>query len=85
MKAELEDWKNGWHGVSLGLKQSELGQLIQLLQDLQNDPEQHFHLSSLYQGESGLGDIEVYVLPECEPDNMRLSSVALPPNSEVKA
>lgn len=38
MKAELEDWKNGWHGVSLGLKQSELEQLIQLLQDLKKRP-----------------------------------------------
>ena len=85
MQAELEDWNNGWHGLRLSLRPSEIPRLIQSLQDLQQDPEQHFHISSDYAGASGLGDIEISVAGEDEPDNMQLSGPAIAPGTDVPA
>ncbi len=76
MKAELEDWKNGWHGLRLSLRPGEIQHLIELLQHLQKDPEQHFHISSDYAGEAGIGDIEVSVATENQIDNIWLSGLA---------
>ena len=83
MHAELEDWNNGWHGLRLALRPAEIERLIQLLRQLKLDPQQHFHMSSDYAGASGLGDIEVSVAGEDEPDNLRLSCVALAPSMSV--
>jgi len=83
MHAELEDWNNGWHGLRLSLRPSDISRLIELLRNLQEDPEQHFHISSDYAGESGLGDIEISVAGESEQDNMRLSSLAIAPGTDV--
>ena len=76
MHAELEDWKNGWYGLRLSLRTSEISRLIQLLQDLQRDPEQHFHISSDYAAESGLGDIEISVMTDNSSDNMWVNGLA---------
>jgi len=70
MHSELEDWKNGWYGVQLGLLAEEIDALIEHLQMLKADPDQHFHLSSTYKGSGGLGDIMVYVQGRSEPSNM---------------
>jgi hypothetical protein len=42
MHGEIENWNNGWYGVSLGLSVSEIDRLIALLINLRNEPEQHF-------------------------------------------
>jgi len=63
MQARIEDWKNGWSGVQLGIHASEIDALIRSLIMIRDDPEQHFHLSSDYEGSGGLGDIEVFSLP----------------------
>ena len=81
MHAKLEDWKNGWFGVELGIAPHELDQLIRLLQMLKAEPDQHFHLSSDYSGSEGLGDITFYVQPPDEPDNMLTSGKAIAPGS----
>jgi hypothetical protein len=83
MHAKLEDWKNGWFGVHLGLKMKEIDRVIALLQMLKAEPDQHFHLSSDYKGSGGLGDIEVYVQAADEPSNMESLGKALAPGSEV--
>ena len=83
MHAELENWNNGWHGLRLRLRPAEIERLIQLLQRLQQDPDQHFHMSSNYDAASGLGDIEVSVAGHDEPDNLWLSGLALAPGAEV--
>jgi len=83
MHADIEDWNNGWYGLRLSLRSSEIPRLVKLLQDLQQDPEQHFHISSDYAGESGVGDIEISVAGESEPDNMWLSGVAIAPSTDV--
>ena len=82
MRAEIEDWNNGWYGLRLSLRPSEIPRLIELLRDLQQDHEQHFHISSDYAGESGVGDIEISVSCESEQDNMRLSGLAIAPGTD---
>ena len=85
MHAELENWNNGWQGLRLSLRPPEISRLIELLQTLQQDHEQHFHISSDYAAESGLGDIEISVAGDCEHDNMRFSSRAIAPGTDAQA
>jgi hypothetical protein len=61
MHSKLEDWKNGWFGVELGFSKEEIDRLIERLRMIQNDPDQHFHLSSDYKGDGGIGDILICI------------------------
>lgn len=70
MHTELENWNNGWFGLQLGLNALEIDVLIERLQMLKADPEQHFHLTSTHRGAGGLGDVTIYVQVPSEPDNM---------------
>jgi len=83
MHGEIENWNNGWYGVSLGLSIPEIDRLIALLTKIRSDSEQHFHISSNYAGEGGLGDLEFYVSEAGSPSNMQLSGVALAPGSHL--
>ena len=83
MIAKLEKWKDGWQGLSLGLRNEEIDHLIVLLKEIRIDNDQHFHISSASDGEPGLGDIEVYVQTGDEEDNMRFLSLAVPPSTEL--
>ena len=83
MNADLEDWKNGWHGLKLAVTQQEIDRLIELLQAMKNDPEQHFHIASDYKAGGGLGDIEVSIKIEHQPDNLFLSGLALGSGAEI--
>jgi hypothetical protein len=78
MHAKLNDWKNGWFGVELGIRRGEIDNFIALLQMIKADPDQHFHLSSDYKAE-GLGDVEIYVQPEDVADNLTASGLAIAP------
>ena len=84
MIAELEKWKEGWQGISLGLTNEEIDQLISLLQDIKNDNEQHFHITSNWKGEPGIGDIEIYIKDEKQKNNMSISSLAIEPGTDIK-
>ena len=83
MKAELQKWKEGWHGISLGLRNDEIDHLITLLKEIRKDNDQHFHISSDCKGEPGLGGIEIYVKPDAQDDNMYFSSLAMVPGEEI--
>ena len=84
MHTELEDWKNGWYGVQLGISAEEIDILIERLQMLKAEPDQHFHLSSNYQGSGGLGDIAIYVQDPSKPSNMAtIGSKALAPGDII--
>ena len=85
MHAEIQDWNNGWYGVSLGLSTAEIDRLIALLTKLRADPEQHFHISSDYEGAGGLGDIEIYVAPAGTANNLQLSGLAVAPDRKLPA
>jgi hypothetical protein len=78
--SKLEDWKNGWFGVELGISPDEIDRLIELLQMLRKEPDQHFHLSSDYKDSGGLGDITLYVQSRDEPSNMITFGKAIAPN-----
>ncbi len=83
MNAELEKWKEGWQGISLGLSNHEIDHFITLLQEIRNNNDQHFHISSDCKGEPGLGGIEIYVNVNTKEDNMYFTSLAKAPGEEI--
>ncbi|WP_205393378.1 hypothetical protein [Xanthomonas hydrangeae] len=83
MRGEIENWKNGWYGVNLGLSAAEIDRMIGLLVRLRDDPDQHLHVSSDYSGSGGLGDIEVYVSEADATSNMQIGSPALAAGNET--
>jgi hypothetical protein len=83
MHSKLEDWKNGWFGVELGIAPDEIDRLIELLEMLKTESDQHFHLSSDYVGSGGVGDITLYVQSPDEPNNMITFGKALAANRKA--
>jgi hypothetical protein len=72
-------YKTGWYGISISLGLDEIDTLIELLNGLKEDNEQHFHLSSDFSGEGGVGDIEINVKGETH-DNMSFIGFPIHPN-----
>jgi uncharacterized membrane protein YebE (DUF533 family) len=83
MHVEMEDWKNGWYGISVGIAPDEIDRLLDRLNMIKEDHEQHFHISSDYKDPGGIGDIEIFVKTEEQKHNMNLSSRALAPGEEM--
>jgi hypothetical protein len=83
MHSKLEDWKNGWFGVELGILPDEIDRFIELLQTLRAEPDQHFHLSSDYKESGGVGDITLYVQSPDETNNMITFGKAIAPTRDV--
>lgn len=83
MFAELEEWKQGWQGLNIGLRNDEIDHLISMLQEIKKDNDQHFHISSDCKGKPSLGGIQIYVKTKDEEDNMYFSSLALAPGTEI--
>ena len=80
----IHEWSNeGWIGISLGIKRDEIDALVAKLLALKDDADQHFHLSSNYEGDGGVGDIEIYV-QQAEASNMMGSSFAMAPGSQIQ-
>ncbi len=78
MFVELEDFKTGWYQASIGLSKSDITLLIEQLKMLQGDPAQHFHIASDYEGDGGIGDIEIYARDD-DQSNMQLLGAAINP------
>jgi len=83
MHSKLEDWKNNWFGVQLGISKDEIDRIIDLLKMLKEEPDQHFHLSSDYKDTGGLGDITIYVQSPGEVSNMDTLGKARAPGEEI--
>jgi len=83
VRVNLEDWKNGWFGLTMGISVDEIDRLIALLGALKSDPEQHFHIASDYKAAGGVGDVEVFIKADEDPDNLFLSSTALGPGDRL--
>ncbi len=66
MKITSCDYKTGYHGVTIGLKQAEIEEVIALLNHLKESkcPAFHFHFHSLFKEESGVADIEFHKVPD---------------------
>jgi hypothetical protein len=73
MRGKLDNFKTGWVGLSIGIKNSEIDDLIHSLQALKQS-RSHFHLRSSFDGSSGIADIEFFSLDENESDNLILDS-----------
>ena len=80
MRVEQDDFGTGWFQLHIAIRNEEIDSLIELLNGLKSDPQQHFHLSSDYAGEGGIGDIEFYIQGDDEQDNMMMTSPAVSPN-----
>lgn len=76
MHTRINDWKNGWYGIELYLKEEDIDRLIARLQMLKHDHGQHFHLSSDYTGSGGVGDIEISVQPPDVASNIMSMSMS---------
>lgn len=86
MHTKIEDWKNGWFGLKLGIAVHEIDPLIALLTMLKSDQDQHFHISNDYKGVGGVGDIMIYVQSADEVSNMGSpSSRAIAPGEEINS
>ena len=79
MFVELEDFKTGWYGINISLRNDEIDVIIERLIKLKKDSNQHFHISSDYEGDGGVGDIEINV-KENGQDNMSIIGFAISPN-----
>ena len=73
MKVEIEDFNTGWFGLVVGIKNSEIDQLINALNKMK-ETNGHFHLRSDYEGSGGVGDIEFYSQDEKEKNNIELET-----------
>ena len=83
MRVAIEDWKNGWYGIRIGIDRDEVSSFIKLLGMIKEDPDQHFHISSDYKAAGGVGDIEISIREENEKHNMSLSGRALLPGESI--
>jgi hypothetical protein len=72
MKVYLEDFKNTWYEISLRLKKAEIDNLIEKLHDLKDGNIDHFHITNNFEGDGGIGDIEIYLQDDKEEDNIKL-------------
>ncbi|MCU7929125.1 MAG: hypothetical protein KZQ97_22225 [Candidatus Thiodiazotropha sp. (ex Dulcina madagascariensis)] len=79
MNAEFEDFGTGWIQVFLSMKENDIDSLIEMLKLLKANPDSHFHLASDYEGESGVGDIEISFQGEDQKDNMQFTSMPIEP------
>ncbi len=83
MHVAIEDWKNGWSGIRIGIDPEEIDHFIELLKMIKEDPDQHFHISSDYKGAGGVADIEISIRSKNEMPNMSLSGRALGPGENI--
>ncbi|MDI9239929.1 hypothetical protein QLQ15_13535 [Lysobacter sp. LF1] len=79
----MEDWKNGWVEVEIGLSAQDIDQLIASLQMIKADPDQHFHATSDCVGDGGMGQITFYIQQASEVNNMTLGGQALGPGEAI--
>lgn len=61
----------------------EVDAFIVKLPMFKRDPEQHFHISSTYKENGGIGDIEISVQHESQSSNMPVGGRALLPGENV--
>ena len=80
----ISKWKNGWFGIQIAIDSDEINRLIELLRMIQQDPNQHFHISSDWKGTGGVGNIEISLRWAEQEHNMHLTSRAYLPGERIK-
>ncbi len=76
----MDDSKTGWYGIAIGIGPDEIDLLIERLIFIKNKRDQHFHISSDYEGEGGIGDVEIYLMEENQKNNMFITGYDIAPN-----
>ena len=71
MQADLENFKTGWYGITLGINSEEIDKLIASLKHLKTSKD-HFHFRSEFKGEGGIGDIELYYQTGKQNSNLEI-------------
>ena len=71
MQADIDDFKTGWYGLTLGMKEKEIDALIEALKKLKAN-KNHFHFRSSFSGNGGVGDIELYYQTDDQNSNLQL-------------
>lgn len=75
MNINIENFKTGWFGLFVGLKEKDIDQLILNLNWLKENKKvktkNHFHIRSNYEGNGGIGDVEFYLEDDTVSDNMK--------------
>ena len=72
MRVEIKNFQTGWYGLTVGVNKNDIDTLIKLLTHIKENNDEHFHISSDYKGENGVGDIEMYIQNENESNNMSI-------------
>jgi len=83
MRVTLEDWRNGWVEIEVGLSVQDVDLLIASLQMIKADPDQHFHATSEFVGEGGVGQITFQIQQASEKDNLSFSGLAIGPGGSI--
>ena len=71
MRINIEDFKTGWYGLDIGLKNDEIDLFIDALKNLKQNKD-HFHIRSDCDGSGGVNDIEFYYQDKNTKNNMKL-------------
>ena len=83
MRLQIDRPTPAWSEVSIELTREEIEELIALLRAISEDADQHFHLtSSSHGGAEGVQLTFAQESPGAQSD-AQLSSLAIPPGSEV--
>ena len=83
MQMLLEGPKEGWVNVDVMLSPDEINELISLLEMIRDDPDQHFHLNSDFQGPGGVGQITFSQSEPGDEGNSTLSGRAYLPGESI--
>jgi len=83
MRVVVDELKGNMINIDLGLQPSEIDRLIGLLEMLKSNHDQHFHISSNFDGACRVGEITFYVKEPNEPDDIHLLSRALSPGDII--
>jgi len=76
MKSSIEDFGTGWYGLSFGLDENDIDQLIEFLNILKSDRSYHFHMYSTTSDtdSGGIADIQFSRKIASETSNMDIGA-----------
>jgi hypothetical protein len=83
MRVIIEDIGNGMININLGMRPDEIDKLVRDLQIMKGNPDQHFHISSNFDGTCRIGEFTFYNKESNEPDDIQLSGRAYAPGESI--
>jgi hypothetical protein len=83
MRVVVDELADNMFNIDLGLQPTEIDRLISFLEMLKSDHDQHFHISSNFDGACRIGEFTFYVKDPNEPDDIHLLGRALSPGDII--